>query len=445
MDGEIGPTRRIAEYVAETKLSEIPAEALAGAKLSILDTLGCGYAALSQPVARSILDYVESLGGAEVATVLGASGYKTSAPLAALANGCLVNILDYDGFFHVPTHTLPSAIAVGEMIGATGAQVIEAFILASEVANRLQKVIEARRNEQAGPTYRGWYHVSLYGPLTAALAAGKVLGLDAAGLQAAMGAAANSSGGVRQNLGAKAKSLLSGNSASMGVQAALLTQRGVGGDPNILEARVGLVNAICLPGEFDWAPLDSLGDTYALGASSLGSKKYPAVGPTQSIIGTVGNLRQTGQFTPDEVDWVEAHVATFSAIDADPEDELAAGFSWPYILAATVTDGAFLVDHLSMDSIHDPRIRAMSAKIHITPPLAGEPERVALHLRNGRVVEAPIEARLGRLDREGMLSKFRAGAGRRLTASEVETLYERVMGLESLGSIGELTMAMTGS
>lgn len=445
MVAEISPTRRIAEFVAETKLGDVPAAAIEGAKLSILDSFGCGLAALEQPVAQAILAYVESLGGQPVATVLGAGGFKTAAPLAALANGCLVNVLDFDGYFHVPTHTLPAALAVGEMIGATGAEVLEAYLVAAEVADGLQKVIEARRSEMGGPTFRGWYHVSLYGPLTASLAAGKLLKLDVPHLQGAMGAAACGSGGYRQNLGARAKSFNSGNAASVGVHAAFLAQHGVTGDPTILEARVGLVNAVCLPGEYDWEPVMSrLGNPYEF-ESARGTKKYPAVGPTQSVIGTLAHLKETSRFSADEVDWIEARLSTFSASYAEPEDELSAGFCWPYILAATVADGSFRVDHLSRASIEDPRIRDLSTRVRLVPPSAtGEQEQVVVHLRDGRALEAPIEARFGRLSGDGLMAKYRDNAGRRLPPSEVDRLQQQVMGLDGLVSIHELTATLAG-
>lgn len=67
----IGPTRRIAEFVAGATLGAAPPEAIEGAKLSILDTLGCGLAALQQPAAASVLDFSGSMGGNAQATVIG--------------------------------------------------------------------------------------------------------------------------------------------------------------------------------------------------------------------------------------------------------------------------------------------------------------------------------------------------------------------------------------
>jgi 2-methylcitrate dehydratase PrpD len=441
MGHKAGPTARVAEFVTETSLHDVPADAVRGAKNLILDTLGVGLAAVDQPVAATIRDHVATLGGPPAATIIGAGGRKAAAPTAALANGALVNILDYDGFWHVATHVLPAVLAVGEATGASGAAALEAFILAAEVADRLREAIEARRDEQAGPTYRGWYHVSLYGPMTAALAAGKLLGLSTGQARAAVGIAANSSGGFRQNLGTSAKSLLSGNSASSGVTAALLAARGMAGDPDILEARVGFANALCLPGECDWKPVtDSLGRPYKL-AGPLGLKAYPAVGPTQCVIASLRELRARRPFGPADVTSVEARLSSFSAGLEYPSDVLGANFSWPYILAATVVDGTFGVPHLRQSSIDKPAIRAFADKITFAE--AGPDDgagRLTVRLANGEALTTKVDRRLGRADTtEALTAKYRDCAAVHLDDDRAGQLHDQIMAIEEAESLAGLT------
>jgi 2-methylcitrate dehydratase PrpD len=436
---QAGPTHAIAAFVADTPFEDIPAPALDGVKLSILDTLGCALAALGQPVARDLLAYTRELGGKPVATVLGSGGYRTSAPAAAFANACLSNILDLDGFLHAPTYTLPAVLAAGELAGASGLQVLVAYVLAVEVAHRLQEVIEARRAEQAGPTYRGWYHVSLYGPLAAALATGRVLGLDAEALEGAMGAAACGAGGVRENLGARAKSLSSGVAAEVGVRAAMLARRGVTGAPGILEARFGLINAVCLPGEADWTPIsERLGNPYRLAADALSTKRFPAIGATQSLLGGLAHLCASPGFRPEDITGVDARVSTFAASDRSPKDELEAGFSWPYLIAATLLDGSFRVEHLDTARIAEPRMQEMMARVNITAPAAGEREHVLVRLRNGDALEARSEPRLGRVGRDAIASKYQTLAAQRLRADRLDRLYELATNLENQPDLNEL-------
>lgn len=435
-----GPTARVAEFVTETGLQDIPPEAAKGAKNLILDTLGVGLAAVDQPIAATIRDHVATLGGPTTATVIGTGGGKTAPPTAALANGALVNILDYDGFWHVATHVLPSVLAVGEATGASGAAVLEAFVLATEVADRLREAIEVLRDEQAGPTYRGWYHVSLYGPMTAALAAGKLLGLSTDQARAAVGIAANSSGGFRQNLGTSAKSLLSGNSASSGVTAAMLAARGMAGDPDILDARVGFANALCLPGECDWRPVtESLGRPYKL-AGPLGLKAYPAVGPTQCVIASLRELRAQNPFDTADVTSLEARLSSFSAGVEYPRDVLGANFSWPYILAATVVDGTFGVAHLRQSSIDNPAIRAFADRITFAE--AGPEDgagRLTVTLAGGQALTTKVDRDLGRADTdEALTAKYRDCAAFHLDEEQAGRLYDQVMAIEEAESVAGL-------
>lgn len=444
MTEQSGQTRRVAEFIAGTTLKDIPPKAVQGAKLVILDTLGVGLAALSQPVARTVLNYVQWLGGRPVATVIGTGGYRTAPNHAALANGCLFNMLDYDGFHHVPTHVLAASLATGEMMEAAGEQVLEAFIVASEFAHRFNQVFDGPHTEHGGPTRRGWYHLSVYGPIAAALASSKILGLDVEQTRAAMGNAVCGSGGVRQVLGTRAKSLAPGHSASFGVQAALLAQRGMLGDPDILEARLGLVNALCLPGEADWEPLMSkLGYPYALGTSQ-NLKRYPSVSPTHGVIAALEGLMLEHGFGADAVESLEAEVSTFSAGASYATDSLSAGFSWPYILGATLLDGAFKAEHLMEERVQDPRIREVAAGIRFVPLASNsEPQFLKVTLRDGRAVSARVEGSMARMKTEDeVLAKYRDCAAAHLFPDDVALLCRQVMSLEKLGSVRELTSTL---
>lgn len=441
MTEQLGQTQRVAEFVIDTALRDIPVAAVQGAKLLMLDTIGVGLAALGQPVARVVLDYVQWLGGQPLSTVMGTGGHRTAPNHAALANGCLFNMLDYDGFHHVPTHVLAASLAVGEMVEASGERVLEAFILASEFAHRFNQVFDGPHTEHAGPARRGWYHLSVYGPIAAALASSKLLGLDVAQTRAAMGNAVCGSGGVRQVLGSQAKSLAPGHSASFGVQAALLAQRGMLGDANILEARLGLVNALCLPGEDDWTPVMSkLGNPYSLGVSQS-LKRYPSVSPTHIVIASLETLMRENGFGAAAVQDLEARVITFSAGTHYATDSLSAGFSWPYIIGATLLDGGFKAEHLMDERVADPRIREVASRIRFVPmESAGQAQLLTASLRDGRTVSTEIKGGLARMEtEEEVVAKYRECASGQLGPEAVERLYRQVMGFERLESVRELT------
>ncbi len=183
------------------------------------------------------------------------SPIRTEPALAAWANGALAFALDFDDNIHGSTHTCrrhwPSAKAT-----ASGATLLEAYILGRDICFRLDAALDAgRRKNQGGPTSRGWFAGGTTGSLAAAAAAGKVLRLDAKQMATAFGIAVAGAGGVRRNFGTMAKALQTGNAARNGVTAALLAQKGFSADQAILEAPMGFVSALCLEGECDWDAL----------------------------------------------------------------------------------------------------------------------------------------------------------------------------------------------
>src|SRR5437763_1070579 len=92
-----GKVEEIAQWMLAARAEDIPSAALQQAKLLVLDSIGCGYAALREVTARAVLDTLADLGGAPACTVIG-SASKTSAPNAVLVNGALIRILDLNDY-----------------------------------------------------------------------------------------------------------------------------------------------------------------------------------------------------------------------------------------------------------------------------------------------------------------------------------------------------------
>jgi 2-methylcitrate dehydratase PrpD len=418
----MGATAVIAEFAVSTGIEDFPHEVVDHARLVILDTIGGMLAALDFPIGRITTGYVADLGGRPDARIVGTE-IRVSAPLAAYANGTLAHALDFDDHKHLSTHTLPAALAVGELVGATTADVMGAYVLGREVGAKLGAVIEAQRKFKRGPTYRGWYRVGVVGPIAAAVSAGVVLRLDVTQMRNAIGIAATSSGGLRRNQGTMAKALHAGNGASDGVHAALLSARGFTGDDAILESELGLVSAICLPGEADWSVLTRLGEPYDL-AGEPGIKCFPSCSPSHRPIAAALRLRRENDFGVDDIVSVEADVHPFSLLRADPQEAIATGYSLPYLLSVALLDGRVGLDQVGDSRLNDPRVRGLIAKVHHDPSAAPAdgPERVTVRLSDGRVLVAE-QAVKPDLHGEGPVTdKFNDCAGRLLDVGEVERL-----------------------
>ncbi|HEY2230702.1 MAG TPA: MmgE/PrpD family protein, partial [Xanthobacteraceae bacterium] len=95
-----GTIEHLARWVLAPRAQDIPEAAVKQAKLLVLDTIGCGYAALDEESARAVLATLADLGGAPCCSVIGApkTTPKTSAPNAVLVNGALIRILDLNDY-----------------------------------------------------------------------------------------------------------------------------------------------------------------------------------------------------------------------------------------------------------------------------------------------------------------------------------------------------------
>src|SRR5262245_5187919 len=170
----MGATEKIAEFIANTSYDNIPRDVVEKAKRTTLDCIGAALAGITEPVSQTITSYATKLGGPAQASVFGA-GVKVSIGDAALANGCISHALDYDDcgvkIGHPSVLVLPAVLSLGEHLGASGQDILIAYILGLEIEGKLAlhadfKLMQARLNHQT------WY-----GSIGAAAACAKLLQL----------------------------------------------------------------------------------------------------------------------------------------------------------------------------------------------------------------------------------------------------------------------------
>lgn len=430
MSGGTEITRRISEFVYETEFGSVPDGALETAKLTFLDTIAVAIAGSSYEIGEILGRYRKTLQESSVATVLGQSE-GASVLTAAWVNGTFANQLDFDEGYHLGTHTIPTALAVGEDIGASGRSILEAYVIGREVGAKLTAVIDSQRSNGIGPTSRGWWHVGIVGPIACAATAGKLLKLDVGELNRAIGIASCRSGGFRQNMGTMAKALHSGSAAREGILAALLAREGVTADESILEAPLGLVHALCNAGEEDWNPItEYLGNPYELDASAK-IKTYPTCTPIHPELDAMLRIRERVQGEKAgnelEVEKIYANLHLFSMLRPQPNDECEAGFCSPYVLAAAYIDGSVDLETLGEEKLRDPRIRKLMECVENRE----NESSVTVLFRGGRVIEEPVGP-LRRFVTEGEVSKkARICMSRVLDTDAMDEIIDRALRFET--------------
>lgn len=254
-------------------LDEIPAQARVAACQCVLDWLGCALAGSAEPLSRILR--AEFAAGEGPASVIGSS-QRASAKTAALINGAAGHALDFDdtnlvGGLHATAAVLPAALALAEETGASGADLLCAYVTGVEFCARLRVVVGDEHYRQ------GWHITSTLGIFGAAAAAGRLLRLDTDQFGCAVGLAASQAGGVHANFGTMTKPFHAGFAAERGLLSAGLAHRGFTANPDAFERAFSQMG-----GEIDWRRIDQFADMFVVTDTLL--KRFASGHGTQAAI-----------------------------------------------------------------------------------------------------------------------------------------------------------------
>jgi len=442
----VGVTRRLAQFAVGTRYGDLSAEVVEKGKERILDTLGCMIAGCREVLALLLLKYAEETGGKPEATIVG-FGHKTNVAKAALVNGTLGHALDFDDTQisfsgHPSTVILPATLSLGEKMNCSGEAILEAFLVGFEVACKIGRGVNPRLYEN------GWHATSVIGTLGAAVAAGKLLGLDADKMTSALGLAASQSCGLKQNFGTMTKPLHAGKAAESGVISALFAKDGFTASHQILEAKRGFCATFA--GEYDLdGMVENLGNPYDIISPGVHTKPYPSCLMTHPIIDATLSLAESRNIQPEDVDSVVCEIAPLASgvlIHSNPETGLQGKFSAPYVVAVCLLDPRVSLEQFTDQKVRDPKARAMMQKVKLTvhPELEGEPPPVIVHIRlkDGKEYTKRVDIATGNpekpLSLDRMIEKFRGCADAMINRKRIDEAIDMILHFERLGDITQL-------
>src|ERR1700710_2484699 len=238
-------TATLAAYVVGLKFDDIPQDVLQRAKVLTLDFLGSAIRARREAESTpSLLKMLEALAldGKGEATVFGDARTWTPA-VAALLNGALGHSLDFDdthadSSLHPSAPVVPAAFAVGELVGASGRDVLTAIVAGYEVCCRLGNALDPTSHYK-----RGFHPTATAGTYGAAAAAAKLFELSMEQIISAFGVSGSQAAGSPQFLvnGAWKKRYQGGAAAMNGVIAATLARNEFVGSTEAVEGKHGLL------------------------------------------------------------------------------------------------------------------------------------------------------------------------------------------------------------
>jgi 2-methylcitrate dehydratase PrpD len=444
---EVGVTEKLAEFAASTDYDSLPEEVVTAAKRAVLDTLAVTVAGCREEAAAIITAYVRELGAAGEAGVVG-SGFQTAASEAALANGTLAHALDYDDVStsvlgHPSAPLLPAVLALAEKTGASGKDVIVAFVGGFEVECKVGTVI--------GPSHyaRGWHPTATLGTLGAAAACAKLLRSDVEATRAALGIATSLAGGSRQNFGTMSKPLHAGIAARNGVVAASLAAKGFTADASIIEAPLGFLHLFGVGDHDAEKAVTSLGRPFDIISPGISVKLYPCCYATHRAVDAALQLRKETDIEPRRIARVEVRVSPGTAlplIHHRPETGLEAKFSMEYCLAAALIDGRVNLASFSDQAAQRPQAKELLQRVEMVEgeqglPIVG-PATVTVTLDDGsqhsRRVETPRGEPKAPLTWEELVAKYRDCAADILPEAATARSAEIIADLEAATDVEEL-------
>ena len=445
-------SRRMAEFAANLKLEDAPADAVREAKRFLLDSVGCAFGALGNADMQIAHETIAALGGTPEATVIG-SGLRTNAVNAALMNSLLVRALDYNDIYWKqdpshPSDIIPAGLACAEKMHKGGADALVSILIAYE--------LEMRWCLAAFPGVRevGWHHATLT-QFVSPLVAGRMLDLTVEQLVSAVGISGsshNTFGCVVAGHLTNMKNTADPMATQAGVFAAELAKRGYTGPALVIEGREGLFDTIR---NVEWraeALTEGLGERFLITQCSY--KAYPTEYLTHSPISAAIHLCEEHDLKPDDVASVLVKTLKRGAeILSDPDKykpttRETADHSLPYCIAVAIIDRSVLPTAFHEERLADPRIWALLPKIKVVAEPEYEklfpriqPAEVTITTMDGRALTRRVDYAKGDpldpLRDDELIAKFRSQAGLWFDTARQDAIIDATMNLEGITDIGD--------
>src|SRR4029077_9516108 len=361
-------TQRLAHFALGLNYRSIPGEVIERAKACILDTLAVSLYGSTKPWSRTVSGLIRDSGLRGHSTVLG-ENFAAQPAQATLANGVMAHAFELDnvrqpgaGVHPGATAFLP-AFAMAEEKRTDVKSLLTAFVAACEVMSRI--------GVAAGTSLerRGFHAPGLTGTFGAAIAAGRLLGLNDRKMVNALGIAGSYSGGLiefsRCQEGAMVKRLHLGTAAEGGVTAALLASRGFAGPESILEGKFGFCQTFS-----DSPKLSYL--THRLGRSfeslNICIKRCACHINAHAPIEALEKLREQIGYDPEDIREIVVggieKLVTHHAI-YQPKDLMMAQYSIPFCVALSMYFDPTDPESFDEKRLKDKKILAMMRKVRL--------------------------------------------------------------------------------
>jgi 2-methylcitrate dehydratase PrpD len=358
---DAGVTEKLAQFVVATQWDDLSRQVAHQAKRSLMNFFAVALIGCRTDTFETALASLAAFSGGKQAALIGRRE-RIDALSAAFLNAVGANVLDFCDT-HVPTAIHPTAplapalLAFAELQRVCGRDLIVAFVVGQEIACRIGLAMSPSHYN------RGWHITATCGVFGAAAGAGKLLGLKAAQMVWALGAASTQSSGLCECLGTPAKSVGVGNAARNGLWSALLAAKNFAGPAEPLTGAQGYYNALAEAPKLSRLS-ENLGASWEIMQTSY--KPYPCGFVVHAVLDCV-------------LDWRRDHPnATVSKVVVTGNPLLGIRTDRPNIstsaqsqvsvqhaVAAALVTGKAGVEQFTDACVNDPDIVALRGKVEV--------------------------------------------------------------------------------
>jgi 2-methylcitrate dehydratase PrpD len=358
--------RDLAAFLAPLGYDDLPARAADYAAMLIASTLAsaaCGKEIVSTRIVREL---ARERGGTPQASVWfdpipRLPTAETAQVNAIMSDAAASDDSDLRAIVHCGTPLTATVLALAERLGSSGREVLAAMVCGYEAAGRISGPVS--------PDFRDrGHHGSTMAIFAPAVAAAKLLKLDADQFTQAIALAATSASGVVKAADTSvAREYHAGLVTRAGIDAALAAQKGFIAEETILEGPTGFLKVyggreiaeLGIPSGEDW---DILTD--------MAVKLVPGGHPYHAFGEAGANAAREGDVSAEQVEGIVVSRPGLTRLGGPkhPKDLIDMAHSPHYFTAAGVADKRFGFEHCSPEKIADPVIHRLIDKITVGPP-----------------------------------------------------------------------------
>jgi len=409
--------------------------------------VGCAIGPATHETINAAMAAVNMLAPAPQASILGRSE-KVDIANAALLNGISSHTFDFDDthlktIIHPAGPVAAAVLALGQHLGSSGREIIDALVIGIEVFCRVGNAIYPDHYD------RGWHITGSTGMLGSAAACARLLNLNVEQTRMALGVAASQPTGVREQFGTMTKPFHPGAAAKAGLMSALLAKHGFTASNRALEAPRGLLQVFS--DKTDWSEITvGLGETWEI---ALNTYKPFACGIVihPSIDGCV-QLRNDHSLTAADIRNVTIRVHSLVLEltgKKTPETGLASKFSVYHSCAVGLLYGQAGEHEYTDETVNRPEVLALRAKIEaiVDDSIDEAAADITIQTTDGRTLHVLIEHAIGSVERpmsEAQLkAKFIDQSTPIIGAVKSEASWTAARNIGEASSLDELLSAST--